>query len=445
VVCEQDIQEDGKDTGINANAGSKMELTTVQQLIWSWASPKGTEWVPLRDGLGRVLAEPLAAPGNLPGEARSRLDGFALRSADSLGASEARALSLNIVPGMGAAGHWTDYSLQLGECLRILTGAPLPANADAVVASEDVLERDGRLVLTRPVPSGRSITAAGDEVIQGEGVLPGRIVLTPTRLALAAALGCAGLPVYRRPRVALLATGDEVLELGGRSTGPWSYCNNRHLLAWLVELQGGEAVHLGVAQDDPRVIVDCLAEADADLVITTGGIGQGERDFVLQAWQTLGVTVHSRQINLSPGKNSACGALGGRVYAALPGNPWAAQVVFNELLAPLLRRWQGLSLREPLAVPATTSAPIENRADSFKAVRGQLEFHLERLSFTPASGPGGMRFAQLQRSMAYALLPPNAGVLPARASVAVRCHDLPLLAWPAFACAATRSTSPENP
>jgi molybdopterin molybdotransferase len=403
-----------------------MELTSAQQLAWGWVVPKGTEWLSLPHCLGRVLAETLLAEADVPGEFRSRMDGFAIRSAGSQGASAENPISLKVVPEMGAAGHWTDTTLGSDECLRILTGAPLPRGGDAVVAREDACERDGQVMFAHEVPAGQWLTAPGDDVRSGEVVLPAGVLLTATRLALAAALGHAWLPVVRRPEVALLATGDELLELGAPSARPSSYCNNRHLLALLISQQGGAVTHLGIGRDHPQAITEHLAPAQTDLVITTGGIGHGERDFVLQAWDALGVTVHWRQVNLSPGKNSALGTKDRQIYAALPGNPWAAQVVFVEILAPLLRRWQGLALEEPLAVNAILTDEVRNRSEYHKAVRGELELRQGQLHFRPMAGAHGSLFSQLRRSTAYALVPPVTTALPPGAQVAVRCPDLPL-------------------
>jgi molybdopterin molybdotransferase len=233
--------------------------------------------------------------------------------------------------------------------------------------------------------------------------------------------------------VALLATGDEVIELGERFQGPSTYCNNRHLLAALVRLQGGHPIHLGVARDDPRAIEDCLAAAQADLVITTGGVGRGDRDFVSQAWRTLGIKSYFNQINLSPGKNSALGIRGETIFVGLPGTPWSAQVVFTEIVAPMLRRWQGLHLDEPVSWPALLSERLKKRPGYYRAVRGQLALQEGRLSFAPRRSKTEGLFSQMRNTSAYAVLAPDVREIAAGTLVDTRCHDLPLLALPFFA------------
>ncbi len=404
-----------------------MELRSAQQLVWDMTKPMGGEWVTLDQALGRVLAQPLVAPANLPAESRSRMDGYAVRSHDVAGASPETPMTLELSAGYAAAGHACAHTLAPGECLRILTGAPLPAGADAVLAQEQVDLQGNRLVVKRAVPCGQSVTPPGADVRQAEIVLAPGAVLTPTHLAMAAALGCAGLKVHRRPTVALLGTGDELMELGELRDGPNAYCNNRHLLAWMVRLQGGCPIHLGVAGDDPSEIATGLANADADLVITTGGIGRGDRDCILKAWESLRVTVHFRQVDLSPGRSSAFGSVHQQLYCALPGNPWAAQVVFSEIIAPMIRRWQGLALREPVTLLARLDADLQNRSGLHRAIRGTLRSRDGVSYFQPGLAKHGSLFSQLAASPAYALIPPEARELAAGDVVSVGLFAFPLM------------------
>jgi molybdopterin molybdotransferase len=405
-----------------------MDLRSAQQLAWDRVRPKGEEWVTLDQALGRVLARPLEASTNLPAEPRSRMDGYALRSADVHGASAESPLRLRLAAGLSAAGHTSEHVLAPGDCLRILTGAPLPEMADAVVAQEDAVLQGSTLTVSRAVPAGQSVTPPGADVRAGESVLATGTVLTPTSLAMAAALGHAGLMVHRRPTVALLATGDELMELGEFRPGPHSYCNNRHLLAWMVRLQGGSPVHLGVARDDPDAITAKLGEADADLVITTGGIGHGDRDFVLRAWDNLGVTVHFREINLSPGRSSAFGSKGPQLFCALPGTPWAAQVVFSEIVTPMLHCWQGLVLPDATDFCARLTGPIRNCSAHHRAVRGELSHREGTWYFLPTQAQSASLFGHLAASPAYALIPPESQEIAAGECIQVRLLGLPLLA-----------------
>jgi molybdopterin molybdotransferase len=409
-----------------------MELIQARQLAWELVAPTGVEWVSLPEALGRILAEPLVAGENIPAEARSRMDGFAFRSADSAGAGSKKPIRLQIARGVAKAGHPTTIPVAPGESLQILTGAPLPPNADTVAPNEDVTRQEGHLIVTQPLPPGRHVTSPGDDIRAGERLFSAGALLTATRLALAAALGCAWLPVYRRPGVALLATGDEVIELGERPRGPSTTCNNRHLLAALVRLQGGHPIHLGIARDDPSAILDRLAAARADLVITTGGVGHGDRDFVSRVWRTLGIESCFDEINLSPGKNSALGIRGETIFVGLPGAPWSAQVVFTEIVAPMLRRWQGLRLEEPACWPAVLGESLKKRSGYYQAIRGELALREGKFSFAPKPSETGSLFARMRNHSAYAVLAPDAREAAAGTWVETRCPDLPLLALPFF-------------
>ena len=404
-----------------------MDPHSARELACSLATAKTPEWVNLDQALGRVLAEPLTAARDLPGEPRSRMDGYALRSGDASGVT-GESTVLHLAEGCAAAGHVFDEPLAAGSCLRILTGAPLPAGADAVVAQEDVEVRGDTMVVRKGVSLGQWVLPPGVDVAASERVLEAGTVLTPTALALAAALGKAGLRVHQQPRVALLGTGDELLEMGETRSGPHSICNNRHLLAWMTRLQGGVPVHLGVAGDHPDEITERLADGDADLVITTGGIGHGDRDFVLKAWENLGVTVHFRRLNLSPGRHSGLGSRGRQLFCALPGNPWAAQVVFSEIIAPMLRRWQGFSIPEPPTLPARLAIPVHNRSGFHRAIRGVLENREGTLFFRPERSKEASLFVQVQASQAYILVPPEVQVMPERSVVQAAWFDWPLLA-----------------
>jgi molybdopterin molybdotransferase len=256
------------------------------------------------------------------------------------------------------------------------------------------------------------------------------MVLTPSRLAIAAALGYAGVKVHARPRVALLATGDEVRELGEKLEGPLTFCNGRHLLAWLVRLHGGEAFSLGVAGDDPEEIVGLLRNVEADAVISTGGIGRGDRDFTLEAWKELDVETCFREINLSPGRNSALGLKESRTYWALPGNPWGAQLVFEELIRPALHRGLGLDECGDHTLPAALQAPLENPSGSYKAVRGKLSLVDGIARFYPQGRGAALLLQSMVENFAYTLLEPHVVDIPDGYMVRVRLHDFPPMAAP---------------
>ena len=409
-----------------------MELTEARESALGLTPTGGIESIELREALGRVLAESIASSFDSPRESRSRFDGFALRSSDTLGASLQSPVALRIREGLLAAGHEAKLSIDPGECVRILTGAPLPRNADGVALQEETFREGQQLILKRALAPGHGIAPAGQEIKKGELLFAEGELLTPTRMALIAALGYAKVAVYLRPRVALLATGDELRELGTPLEGPSMYCNNRHLLAWMVALHGGAPVQEEIVGDDPKAIAEWLKDAEADVIISTGGVGGGTRDFTLQAWKTIGARLRFSEVNLSPGRNSALGYREGQILFGLPGNPWGSQIIFEELVAPVLWRRQGLKEQDRPYIAARMAATIRKKKGFYKAIRGILNLQTAPASFEPMDSGRKSHFAALRNHFNYTLLGPDVVEAPKGSEVKVRFHDFPLLAYPSL-------------
>jgi molybdopterin molybdotransferase len=405
-----------------------MELTLARESAMALVTPNGVEWVGLEIGLGRVLGETIYADCDVPLEYRSRLDGFVLRSSDTAGAFPEEPVILRIMPGLLAAGHMPVLKIGAGESVRILTGAPVPPGADSVVAQESSFRDGDQLVLKHPLAPGSGVTRPGEETRAGDLVVAEGEILTPTRLALIAALGRDRLAVYRKPTVALMATGDEVREPGGPLQGSGTFCNNRLLLGWLVRLQGAEPIHMGVARDDAHEIAGRLEHVESDVVITTGGIGRGDKDFILEVWESLGVRVVFRHVDLSPGTNTALGIRGKQVFWACPGSPWAGQIIFEELVAPALRRSLGLKGCVIPAIPARLESAIVKKTGLCRAARGVLDVHAIPPLFTPTSGKDTTHFAMIKNNIAYTIVESRVSEVPKGSIVKVRPGDLPLLA-----------------
>lgn len=410
-----------------------MHLNDARLLALSQCRIPEPEKVPLDAAMGRVLAEPVRAERDVPPEALSRLDGYAVQSGDLVDVHPEKPGMLRVLPHMIPAGHRVACAVRPGECVRIMTGALLPEGADVVLAQEAVTLGAGGLMVRQPCSPGEGVVLPGTEVRKDDGVLDPGDVLTPTRMALLAALGSEGILVARRPRVALLSTGDEVRDLGGPLGGAFTHCNTRYLLAWSILQQGGQPIHLGTAGDEPEAVAAQLAESDADLVISTGGMGHGDRDFVMKAWDSLGIHALFSEVNLSPGRRSALGIRDRQLFWGLPGNPWGAQVVFVELILPLLWAMQGVAVREPFSILAQVTRPLKNKTDGFKAVRGILNVREAPTRFSPATSRKDSLFAGLRSNLAYALMDDHRVEVAEGERVTVRLHDFPLLASPLFA------------
>ena len=350
--------------------GPLLPVADAERLIVERVSPVGEcETVTLRGVMGRVLAEDIIAPVNVPPFDNSAVDGYAVR-ADNLDAKgETR---LTIVDRI-AAGHDATHALHGGEAIRIFTGAPMPDGADTVFMQEDC-RVDGSAVVVPPgLKLGANRRLAGEDMRAGAVALPAGRRLAVQHVALAAALGLTSLKVRRRVRVALFSTGDEIVEPGTQLPRAALYDSNRYLLAGLITHLGAEVTDLGILDDDPQQLARAIAKAaeDHDLVLTSGGVSAGEADYVRSAIESIGRIVFWR-VAIKPGRPVAMGVVPaksgeGAAFVGLPGNPVAVFVTFVRVVRPLLLRLAG-ALPEPLiAMPARA-------AFSYKKRKGRREY-----------------------------------------------------------------------
>ncbi len=321
----------------------------LQRLLALAASApiSAVESVPLAEADGRVLAEPLLAGLDLPPWDNSAMDGYALCLSDWQG--EPLVVSQRIFAGTAPA------ALQPGTCARIFTGAPMPAGADCVEMQENVeLLADGRVQFTQPLKLRQNIRPQGQETRAGERVLAAGTRLTPIELGLAASLGAAELWVRRRPRVAVLSTGDELVEPGQPLGAGQIYNSNRQLLIGWLQRLGCSVVDGGILADDLALTRAALgALQDVDLILSTGGVSVGEADFLGEALRAEG-ELTLWKLALKPGKPLTCGHYRGVPVLGLPGNPASTLVTFGLLARPYLLRRLGVTEVEPLGlqVPA---------------------------------------------------------------------------------------------
>jgi molybdopterin molybdotransferase len=310
--------------------------------------PLPAERVPLREALGRALAEDLVASRSLPPFDNSQMDGYALRAADAPRAGARLRVSLKVF-----AGDAPGAALPPGTCARVFTGAPLPAGADAVEMQEQVSRRGAVAVFRRRAEPGRFVRPAGADVREGAVALPRGSLVDPGAVGLAAGLGRSELPVHRRPRVALLTTGTELVPLD-RPPGPGQIVDsNSHALAAAALEAGAVPQLLPLASDDRASLRAALAAArGADVLVSTGGVSVGEKDLVRAALQAAGARLDFWQVAIRPGKPVAFGRWGRTAVFGLPGNPTSAWVTFELFVRPALRALAGLRGSGRLLLPA---------------------------------------------------------------------------------------------
>ncbi len=331
-------------------------------------APLGAEPVPLLQAIGRILAEDVAARRDQPPFDASAMDGWAVRSADTPG-------RLAIV-GESAAGHGYEGALGAGQAVRIFTGAALPKGADAIVIQEDAI-RAGDTVEVPQVEPGRHLRPRGGDFAAGEVLLKAGQRIDPWRLSLAASAGRAEVLVARAPKVAILSTGEEIVEAPG-APGPFQiYDSGAPALVAMVRGWGAQAIKLKPVRDELDAVIEALRQADCDLVVTVGGASVGDHDLVRAAGEALGLSLRVASVAVRPGKPTFFGLLeDGRRMLGLPGNPASAFVCAELFLKPILDAWQGAA--EPFAT-------ISARAAEPLAANGPRE-HWMRARLTSAEG-----------------------------------------------------------
>lgn len=337
--------------------------------ILDGVEPTRIESVALKDAAGRVLAEPLAARRTQPPFAASAMDGYACRAADVANPPT----TLKII-GESIAGKRFSGSVEAGEAVRIFTGAPVPDGADTIVIQENT-RRDGDRVsvVDGDAERGAFVRAAGLDFAEGDVLLEPGTLLSARHIALAAAMNHARLPVRQRPRVAILATGHELVEPGAEPGPDQIVASNSYGVAAMVEAIGGTALDLGIAIDDRAVISDRLAQARSqspDVIVTLGGASVGEHDLVQDALADQGFPLDFWKIAMRPGKPLMFSRAKGVRAIGLPGNPVSAMVCARVFLWPLVRALSGVAdARSTLTLPLGAALPANGPRQDFMRAR----------------------------------------------------------------------------
>ena len=344
-----------------------MPVEEARARILKAVRPVAVELVALDKALGRVLAKPVKATRNQPPFDSSAMDGYAVISADV-----AEVPARLIVDGVSAAGHGFAGKVKRGHCVRIFTGAPVPKGADAVVIQENVeVAEKGLVTILQPVRPEQNVRFAGLDFRKGEVLLEPGLRLTARDIGLAAAANAAELAVRRRPRVALIATGDELVLPGGSPGPDQIVSSNSHALAAMAQHLGAEVINFGIVKDSLKATERAIARASsADILLTTGGASVGDHDYVQEALKNSGVAIDFWKIAMRPGKPFMYGRRKGQHVLGLPGNPVSALVCARLFLKPLIDALLGLPVSDDLvdARLGVSMKENDNRQDYVRAM-----------------------------------------------------------------------------
>jgi molybdopterin molybdotransferase len=369
--------------------------------------PLPIERVPLLDALGRVLATPVVSPLTLPPWDNSAMDGYAVRAADVAQATPDQPVVLRVLETVPAGGRAT-VAVGPGEATQVMTGAPIPNGADTVVRIEDTDGGDARVTIRNNRDAGRNVRPRGEDIHAGQVVIPAHTPIGPAQIGVLASVGAAAVEVYRRPRVAIAGSGNELVDLDRFHevlAGTKIVSSNSYALSALVRSAGGIPVNIGTAADSPAALRELLERArGCDLIITTGGISVGAFDYTREVIADLGADMRFWRIRMRPGAPVGYGLLRGTPWIGLPGNPVSTMVTFELFVRPALRLMQGHEqlFRRPVA--AIMEEPVTITADLTHFLRGIVRTQPSNGTLTARlTGPQGSGILT-SMSLANALL-----------------------------------------
>ena len=376
------------------------------------------EIVPLDAALGRVSGADIASPEDLPPLPRSTMDGYAVIAADTFGASDSIPAFLDVASTV-SMGKLSGITLGRNQAVAIPTGGFLPHGADAVVMVEYTSATgEGAIEVSRPVTIGENVLGKAEDVAIGKIVIPAGKRLLPQDIGLLAGLGILQISVYRRPKAAIISTGDEIVPVTADPPPGRIRDINSHSIAALVRASGGEAERFAIVPDDPALLRSAIekALASADVVVLSGGSSVGERDHMVSVVAALpGAVVHAHGIAIRPGKPTLIASVGGRPVFGLPGHPVSALVVAQVFLAPFIRYLGGEKLKHGSAgarVRAALAVSVRSAQGREEYVRVKLEDNQGRLSARPVFGKSGM-LSTLVNADGFFVVPIHAEGIPA--------------------------------
>ncbi len=402
------------------NAPGLMPLDeAMTQLLTAVTPLQQTEQITLEQSLDRILAEDIIAPINVPGHDNSAMDGYAIRIEDVTDSNQ-----LTLI-GKSFAGQPFDGELEAGQCVRIMTGATIPKGADTVVMQEDTSADDDRITLQASPKAGAHIRRAGEDIREGNIVLNKGKRLSPADIGLLASLGKAELQVYRRLRIALFSTGDE-LRLPGQPLEPGCiYDSNRFVVNAMLQRLGIDIVNLGILPDDKDALRTAFIDAasSCDAIITSGGVSVGEADYTKDILDELG-RVNFWKVAIKPGKPFAFGYVDKAVFFGLPGNPVSAAVTFHQLALPAILKMAGELVEPPKTVRAVTEHRLRKhpgRTDFQRGTATQLDDGSWVVCDTGSQGSGML--SSMVKSNCYIRLASEVGDVEAGCEVEVLPYD----------------------
>jgi len=365
-----------------------IQVDEAREIILSKIEFKGVEKVSLDDALGRILAEDIIALRSNPPMDNSAMDGYAVITADILSATPDNPVKLEVVEHV-PAGAVAKGTLKNKQAMRIMTGAPIPQGADAVLMQEDTDKNGNGILAKDKTEVGENIRLAGEDVKEGEVVIRKGVAITPSHIGMMAVVGRSNIYVSQRPTVAILSTGDEIVELDGNPTGPCIYNSNGYMLAAQIRSAGGIPCYLGVAKDNEKDLMEKFDWAlKCDIVVSSGGVSVGDYDLVKATLEKMGNEMAFWKVAMKPGKPLAFGKIGERPIFGLPGNPVSSFVSFEQFARPAIKKMMGAKEILPRTVQAKLTRTIHKKTGRLHFMSAVVSWDNGEYTVAPAEEQG---------------------------------------------------------
>lgn len=386
-------------------------------------SPLGLEKVNILDALGRVIGEDVYAGRAIPPKDNSAMDGYALRAEDTRGASVESPVRLAVVENI-PAGAVPRKRVGPGEAARIMTGAPIPEGADAVIRMEDAWDEAPRVAIVVEAQKGQDIRRAGEDVLDGEKVISTGEIIRPAEVGMLASLGHSFVFVHQQPLVAIVATGDELVEIDEVPSDGKIVSSNSYSLAALVRESGAVLLQIGIARDNREdLVAKFRAAMRADLIVSSGGVSVGDYDLVKEIMQEVGNAMQFWQVAMKPGRPLAFGALGNVPVVGLPGNPVSSMVSFEQFIRPAILKMLGHTNLFRKTVRASLEEGIEKKVGIRHFIRARIRREGESYAVVTTGEQGSGILKSMVRANSLIVLPEEATVARVGDMVTVQLLD----------------------